>query len=67
MSIVAFHRVLITAALVFCALFAWWELARYQDDGEDLRLALGIVFAFLAVALAVYLALLNRFLGRKGV
>jgi hypothetical protein len=67
MSIVAFHRVLITVAVGFFALFAWWELARYQDDGEGLRLALGIVSALLAVALAVYLALLNRFLGRKGV
>ena len=66
MSIVAFHRVLITAALGFCMLFAWWELARYQDDGEGLRLALGIVFAVLGIALAVYLALLKRFLGQKG-
>ncbi len=67
MSIVSFHRVLITAALAFCALFAWWEIARYQVDGDGLRLVLGIVFALLACALAVYLALLNRFLGRKGV
>jgi hypothetical protein len=66
MSIVAFHRVLITTALAFCALFSWWELTRYLDDGDGLRLALGIVFALLACGLAVYLALLKRFLGRKG-
>lgn len=67
MSIVAFHRVLITAALAFCVLFAWWELVRYQDDGQGLRLVLGIVFGLLACALVVYLALLKRFLGGKNV
>ncbi len=67
MSIVAFHKVLITAGISFCVLFAWWELTRYQDDGEGLRLALGIGFGLLACGLTVYLALLKRFLGRKEV
>ena len=66
MSIVGFHRVLIGAAIAFCAFYAAWEFAQYQADGDGSRIVLGIVFAVLAVALGVYLALLGRFLGRKG-
>lgn len=66
MSIVGFHRVLISAAIAFCAFFAAWELANYRADGDGSRIVLGVVFALLAVGLAVYLALLGRFLGRKG-
>jgi hypothetical protein len=63
MSIVAFHRVLIVAAMAFCALFAGWEIARYQEDGDVGRLVLAVVFGILAAALVAYLALLKRFLG----
>ena len=66
MSIVGFHRVLITAAIAFCAFYAAWELAQYRVDGDGGRVVLGIVFAVLAAALGVYLALLGRILGRKG-
>ena len=65
MSIVAFHRILITAAIAFCALFAGWEHAQYRLDGDGSRIVLGLVFAVLTVVLSVYLALLGRFLGRK--
>jgi hypothetical protein len=65
MSIVAFHRVLITFAIAFCALFAAWEYGRYQLDGDGTRIVLTLVFAVLAIALGVYLAFLGRFLGRK--
>lgn len=65
MSIVTFHRVLITAATAFCALFAAWEFGQYGGDGDGSRVVLGVVFAVLAVGLGIYLALLDRFLGRK--
>jgi hypothetical protein len=65
MSIVAFHRVLITAAIAFCALFAAWEYGQYRLDGDGSRMLLTLLFAVLAVGLVVYLALLGRFLGRK--
>ena len=67
MSIVAFHRVLISTAIAFCAFFAAWEFGQFRADGDGSRIVLGVVFAVLAVALGVYLALLGRFLGRKGV
>lgn len=66
MSIVGFHRVLISAAIVFCAFFAAWEWGQYRADGDASRMVLGLVFAALAVALGVYLAFLGRILGRKG-
>ena len=54
-SLVPFHRVLISAGIVFCAGFSWWMFSRY--------VLLGWVFAVLAVLLAVYLWNLRRVLG----
>lgn len=65
MSLITFHRVLISAALAFCLLFAGWEFSRYQGDGDGTRLVLAIIFGILAVGLAIYLALLRRILGGK--
>ena len=65
LSIIAFHRVLITAAIAFCAFFSAWEFGHYGRDGDGSRVVLALVFAVLAIALGVYLALLDRFLGRK--
>ncbi|MCK5449104.1 MAG: hypothetical protein KAJ43_13215 [Gemmatimonadetes bacterium] len=65
MSIVAFHRVLITAAIAFCAFFSAWEFGQYRRDGDGSGVVLALVFAVLAVGFGIYLALLDRFLGRK--
>lgn len=57
-SLIGFHRVLITAGIVFCggfAVYAW-------TDGHT---ALATVFAILAVALLVYLWNLSRVLGYR--
>lgn len=62
-SLIPFHRVLITAGIIFCGGFAVWILnAAMRDGGLGLWL-LGIVFAILAVGLGFYLRNLNRFLG----
>ena len=66
MSIVAFHRVLIGAAIAFCGFYAAWELARYLAAGDGSRILLAAVFGLLAVGLGVYLAFLGRFLHRDG-
>lgn len=66
MSIVGFHRFLIGTAILFCGLFAAWEYAAYARAGGAGRLALGILFTFLAAGLVWYLANLDRFLDREG-
>lgn len=63
-SLIPFHRVLITAGIVFCAGFGVWTFvaaSRARDGGW--LWVLGSVFVVLAVALAVYLYNLNRILG----
>jgi hypothetical protein len=54
---IPFHRVLITAGIVFCAGFALWLLWQRQ-------LVLGIGFAALGAGLTYYLLHLRRFIGR---
>jgi hypothetical protein len=54
---IPFHRLLITAAIVFCVGFAFWSLLR----GE---MALTIAFGVLAAGLGYYLRHLRRFIGR---
>jgi hypothetical protein len=63
MSLVAFHRVLILTAIVFCLGFAAWELRAYlQLEAGGGALALAGLFGGLAVLLAGYLARLRSIL-----
>jgi O-antigen/teichoic acid export membrane protein len=62
MSLVPFHRFLITAAIAFCGFFAVYTFLGYRRDGGAGALALAIAFAMATVALAVYLRHLRRFL-----
>ncbi|MDX1579672.1 MAG: hypothetical protein R3266_14395 [Gemmatimonadota bacterium] len=65
MSIISFHRFLISTAILFCAGFAGWEFRRWAADGGPAALVLGIIFGILAAGLAYYLIHLARFLGRE--
>lgn len=62
MSIISFHRFLISMAILFCGSFAGWEFVRYARGEGWFALALGITFAILAVGLLYYLVNLQRFL-----
>lgn len=62
MSIITFHRFLITTAILFCGVFAGWEFVRYSRGGGTLELTLGVTFTVLALALVYYLINLRRFL-----
>lgn len=67
MTLIGFHRLLITAAILFCGGFAAWEFARYADGAGGSTLALGVTFAVLTAGLVYYLVNLRRFLdGRAG-
>ncbi len=60
---IAFHRLLITTAIAFCAGFAVWGWREYQVTHTTWALASTVAFAVFAVALGVYLANLKKFLG----
>lgn len=64
-SLVPFHRVLIAAGIVFCAGFSWWMFSESGGPGSTPYRTLGVVFAILAVVLAVYLWNLRRVLGYR--
>jgi hypothetical protein len=53
----SFHRILITAGIVFCVGFALWSIWQGQR-------ALGIGFGVPAAGLTYYLRHLRRFIGR---
>lgn len=62
MSLINFHRLLITSAIVFCYGFAGWELLAYSRGGGTAALLIGIAFAVGGVLLTVYLVHLRRVL-----
>jgi hypothetical protein len=62
MSLIPFHRGLISAAIVFCFGYAAWEIVGYSRGGGVFPL-IGLVFVVLGIGLVYYLARLNRFLG----
>lgn len=62
MSLVAFHRFLIAAAIAFCLGFAGWELRAFVVDGGSARLLLAGLFTLLALGLVVYLIRLRSIL-----
>ncbi|HSJ15137.1 MAG TPA: hypothetical protein VK939_12025 [Longimicrobiales bacterium] len=62
-SLVAFHRFLIAAAIVFCLGYAGWEIHAWREAGAGGVPALALLFLALGVGLALYLKRLGRFLG----
>lgn len=62
MSLVGFHRFLITAAIVFCLGYAGWEVAAFTRTRATGALVIAAIFVGLAIALAYYLARLRFFL-----
>jgi membrane protein implicated in regulation of membrane protease activity len=64
-SLIGFHRVLITAGILFCGGFAAWAFLTASRSGRVTFWLLGAVFAVLAVALAIYLWNLRRILGYR--
>lgn len=65
MSLVTFHRFLISAAIVFCIGYAGWEAVAFARTRDAGRLGLAVVFALLGLGLAWYLSRLTRFLAGR--
>ncbi|MGQ0813409.1 MAG: hypothetical protein ACT4O1_02970 [Gemmatimonadota bacterium] len=63
MSLIAFHRFLIAAGIVFCFGFAGWEVRAFLAGGEAMSIVLALVFTLLGVVLILYLRHLRRILG----
>ena len=61
---IPFHRLLIGTAIVFCAFFAVWGWREYQASGTTWALVSSIAFAAFSVGFVVYLAMLNKILGK---
>jgi len=62
-SLIGFHRLLITTGILFCLGFAIWEARAFLQVGGAGSLLLSTTFAVLGVGLILYLRRLNRILG----
>ncbi len=63
MSLISFHRVLIAAAILFCAGYGAYELLAFTRGGGNGSLVISGVFFVFTAGLAYYLWHLKRFLG----
>ncbi len=61
---IAFHRVLISTAILFCFGFGIWMFNTYLETDGLPQLILGLSFTAAALGLTYYLKNLSRFLGR---
>ncbi|MBI3740739.1 MAG: hypothetical protein HY257_03145 [Chloroflexi bacterium] len=62
MSLIAFHKFLITAAILFCAGFALRQWSDYRASGEGLALLMTVAFGIAAGGLGIYLKHLSAVL-----
>lgn len=62
MSLIAFHKFLITTAILFALGLAARQLADFRDTGNVWTLIAALGFAGAALALAFYLTRLRQFL-----
>jgi hypothetical protein len=62
-SLIAFHRFLISAGIAFCLGFSAFEVREWARASRPGLPLLALTFALLGVALIFYLRRLNRILG----
>ncbi len=55
MSLIAFHKFLISTAIVFCLIFSIRQFLDFKATGDGLTLVTGIAFGIAAVGLGIYL------------
>lgn len=59
--LIVFHRILVSTAIVFCGVMAWFEATRFRNEGSRAALLIGALCLAIAAALAWYLKNLRRF------
>ena len=62
MSLIAFHKFLITTAIVFCLGFALRQLSEFRATGDGWTLLAAAAFGIAGLALGFYLRHLRNFL-----
>jgi len=62
MSLIAFHKFLISTAILFCLGFSFQQFSEFQANGESGSLIMAIAVGLAAVALGYYLLHLRDFL-----
>jgi hypothetical protein len=62
MSLIGFHRLLISIAILFCAGYAFWEISEYRETSNIRSLLIALAFLGATFALAYYLRHLGRIL-----
>lgn len=65
MSLILFHRVLISTAILLGLVLATWAGSSYSRSGDGSDLLLAIASGVTSVVLLIYLRNLRRFLGDK--
>jgi hypothetical protein len=65
MNLVTFHRVLISAAILFFIGYGAWEVAAYMRGGGTSRMLFGLASFAAAALLVFYFKRLRRFLGLR--
>ena len=63
MSLISFHRILIVAAILFCAGYGVYELSAFTKGAGNGSLVISGFFFVCTVGLSYYLWHLKRFLG----
>lgn len=63
LSLISFHRILIAAAILFCAGYGGYELSAFAKDGGTGSLAISGFFFVCTGGLIYYLWHLNNILG----
>ncbi|MBI3286471.1 MAG: hypothetical protein HYZ68_00335 [Chloroflexi bacterium] len=63
MSLIAFHKFLISTAILFSLGFSIWAFLDYSKSGDPSTVLLAIGSGISAVLLGIYLRHLRRFLG----
>lgn len=65
MTLLTAHKILITAATLFFALFALWELRNYANGGELWAAARSGLYFFVAFGFGAYFKNLHRWYNLK--
>ncbi len=60
MALYNFHRVLISAAILFDFFFTFWALREYRQTADGMQLAMAIGSSIVTVAMVAYLVYFNR-------